>query len=123
MSLKSLSNLQVLVNVAWCMSLFLSWDMAHSEFWEPLSLVYTWFFSLIGLYLVLWGKDGDEYEIKSQERTFLTNDEQKEPNIQSETNAMRRTLPKNKIKNDMVLVADLELAIDYRFCVSKLNCL
>lgn len=39
---------------------------------------------IFGLYLVLWGKEGDQYDIQSREKSFLTNDEPKEPKIQSE---------------------------------------
>ncbi|XP_041003162.1 WAT1-related protein At4g08300-like isoform X2 [Juglans microcarpa x Juglans regia] len=41
---------------------------------------------ILGLYVVLWGKEGDQYHFKSQERAFSTDEEPKEPpKIQSET--------------------------------------
>jgi nitrogen fixation-related uncharacterized protein len=39
---------------------------------------------ILGLYLVLWGKEGDQYDIKSREKSFLSNDEPKEPKTQRE---------------------------------------
>jgi nitrogen fixation-related uncharacterized protein len=39
---------------------------------------------ILGLYLVLWGKEGDQYDIKSREKSFLSDDEPKEPKIQRE---------------------------------------
>ncbi|XP_059433644.1 WAT1-related protein At4g08300-like [Corylus avellana] len=39
---------------------------------------------ILGLYLVLWGKEGDQYDIKSREKSFLSNDEPKEPKIPRE---------------------------------------
>ncbi|GMY06219.1 WAT1-related protein At4g08300-like isoform X5 [Fagus crenata] len=41
---------------------------------------------ILGLYLVLWGKEGDQqYHIKSQEKSFWTNDELQERQTQRET--------------------------------------
>ncbi|KAG6662707.1 WAT1-related protein At4g08300-like [Carya illinoinensis] len=41
---------------------------------------------ILGLYVVLWGKEGDQYPIKSQEKSLSTDEELKEPpKIQSET--------------------------------------
>ncbi|XP_062149209.1 WAT1-related protein At4g08300-like isoform X3 [Alnus glutinosa] len=39
---------------------------------------------ILGLYLVLWGKEGDQCDIKSREKSFLSNDEPKEPKAQRE---------------------------------------
>lgn len=47
---------------------------------------------IIGLYLVLWGKDRDQNHFKSQEQPTVISDNQKEPKMQVGSSAERQVL-------------------------------